>query len=91
MYNLIENSSKCSKTTGRLWFYSKDKTANFNADIGNINNFKSLEYKANLLRNTGADNLNEILKNATFAVPLKFLSNFWRSLEMPLINCKDEL
>ena len=91
MYNLIENSSKCSKTAGRLWFYSKDKTANFNTDIGNINNFKSLEYKANLLRNTGADNLNEILKNATFAVPLKFLSNFWRSLEMPLINCKDEL
>ena len=24
-------------------------------------------------------------------VPLKYLSNFWRSLEMPLINCKVEL
>ena len=34
---------------------------------------------------------NGILKNATIAVPLKYLSNFWRSLEMPLINCKVEL
>ena len=25
------------------------------------------------------------------AVPLKYLNNFWRSLEMPLINCKIEL
>ena len=29
MYNLIENSSKYSETTGRLWFYSKDETTNF--------------------------------------------------------------
>ena len=32
-----------------------------------------------------------ILKNATDAVPLKYVSNFWRSLEMTLINCKVEL
>ena len=24
-------------------------------------------------------------------VPLKYLSNFWRTLEMPLINCEVEL
>ena len=35
--------------------------------------------------------VNGILKNATIAVPLKYLSKFWRSLEMPLINCKMEL
>ena len=34
---------------------------------------------------------NGILKNAAIAVPLKYLSNFWRSPEMPLINCKTEL
>ena len=30
-------------------------------------------------------------KGAKIAVPLKYLSNFWRSLEMSLINCKVEL
>ena len=31
---------------------------------------------------------NRILKNAAIAVPLKYLRNFWRSLEIALINCK---
>ena len=30
---------------------------------------------------------NRILKNATIAVPIKYLSNFWKSIKMPLINC----
>ena len=50
---------------------------------------KPFNYKAKLLGNTKAqaDNpANEILKSATITVPLKHLSNFWRSLEMPLIN-----
>ena len=34
---------------------------------------------------------NGILKNKRIAVPLKYLTNSWRSLEMPLINCKVEL
>ena len=38
------------------------------------------------------DRRNSVLKNdATTAVSLKYLSNFWQSLEMPLINCKVEL
>ena len=47
--------------------------------------------RAKLLGNTEADWANKILKNATIAVPLKHLSNFWRSLEMSLIYCKIEL
>ena len=43
-------------------------------------------YKAKLLENTKAVGANGILKNATIAV-----SNLWRSLKMPLINCKIEL
>ena len=43
------------------------------------------------MENTKADAANGILKNAAIAVSLKYLSNFWRSLEMPLINCKEEL
>ena len=48
-------------------------------------------HKAKLLENTEADGDSRILKNATMAAPLNYLSNFWRSLEMPLINCKIDL
>ena len=85
-YNLIEYSSNCSETAGRLWFYSKDEATNFIADIANTDNFKSFKYNAKLLKNTVADGTNEFLKSSTIAVPLNYLSNFWRSLEMPLIN-----
>ena len=51
MYILIEYSSNYSETAGSLWFYSKDETIGFNADIANTNNFKSLMYKAKLLEN----------------------------------------
>ena len=40
--------------------------------------------KANLIANTNADGTKEGVK---IDVPLKYLSNFWRSLNMPLINC----
>ena len=48
-------------------------------------------YKAKLIENTEDDEASRTLKNATIAVPLKYLSNFWRSLEMPYINCNVEL
>ena len=53
-----------------MWFYSKDETTNFNADIANDNNFKSFEYKAKLLRNTVANGGNGILKNETCTVSI---------------------
>ena len=62
-----------------------------NADIVDGNAFQSIKYKAKLLGNTVADAGNGILRNTTIAMPLKYQSNFWRSLEMPLINCKVEL
>ena len=95
MYNLIKYSSDYSETTGSLCFYSKDDATNFNADVASDNNFKYFKYKAKLLGNTVAQPIpyqaNGILKNVTIAVPLIYLNNFWRSLEMPLINCKVEL
>ena len=48
-------------------------------------------YMAKLLESTKADRDNSILKNTTIAVPLKYLSNFWRSRKIPLINYKVEL
>ena len=95
IYNLIYYISNYSEGTGILWFYSKNEATNFNAVIANNNNFKSFEYKAKLLKNTVAqpnpNHANGILKKATIAVPLKYLSNFQKSLEMPLINCKLEI
>ena len=95
MYKLMEYSSNYSETTGCLWFYSKDEGTNFNADIANTDNSKSFKSKAKLLGNTvaepGANAANGILKNATIAVPLKYLSNFWIFLEIPFFNCNLEL
>ena len=54
----------------------------------NNNNAPSFKYKANLIGNTENNGRKNGVK---IAVPLKYLSNFWRSLEMPLINCKVEL
>ena len=59
--------------------------------IADNNAFKSFKYKAKLLGNTEPHGADKILKNTTIAVPLKYLSNFWRSFEMLLINCKVEL
>ena len=89
-YNLAEYNSNYSEITEILWFYSKDEAINFKSD-----NFKSFTYNAKLLGSTAAQLLsnaaNRLLKNGAIAVLLKYLSNFWRSLEMPLINCKVEL
>ena len=91
MQNLIEYSSNYSETTGSLGFYSKDEGIDFNNDLANTDDFKSFMYEAKLKGNTEADGANGILKNVTIDVPLKYLINFWRSLEIPLINCKVEL
>ena len=53
----------------------------------NSNSF-SFKYKASIVDNT--EN-NGIKNGVKIAVPLKYLSNFWRSVEMPLINCKIKL
>ena len=88
MYNLLECSSNYCDMTGNLWSYSKDEASSVNNDIVNTNSFKSFTYIAKLLRNTEADGVNEILRNATTVVSSKYLSKFWRSLDMGLINCK---
>ena len=94
MYNLIQYSSNYSETAC-FWFYSKDERTNFNNNIEHTDNFISLKCKAKLLGNTinqpALNNANGILKNGTIIVPLKYLCNFWRSLEILLINCKFEL
>ena len=51
---------------------------------------KSFDYKANFIE--GGVTQNNLTKNdVKIVVPLKHLSNFWRSLNIPLINCEVEL
>ena len=87
MYNLIECSKNYSKTSGSLWNYHRDEP-NSEAE-GNTNysfkNSKSFDYKTSITGKLEGDNLE---KGVKIVVPLKFLSNFWRTLDMPLINCK---
>ena len=87
MYNLMEYSDNYSDTSGSLWGFKRDEIVN-NADVTNDDNAPSFKYKANLIGNTENNGTKNGVK---IAVPLKYLSNFWRSLEMPLINCKVEL
>ena len=87
MYNLLEYSDNYSDTSGSLWQFKRDEISN-NADVTNDNNAPSFKYKANLIGNTEANGTKNEVK---IAVPLKYLSNIWRSLEMPIINCKVEL
>ena len=87
MYNLIEYSDNYSNTSGSLWQFKRDESPlnnNVNPDDVSVNNSSSFKYKSNVFRSLNAA-ANEVFKNVKIAVPLKYLSNFWRSLEMPLI------
>ena len=86
MYNLIQYSDNYSDTSGSLWNFKRDE---IEADVDlTINNASSFKYKANLIGNTENNGTKNGVK---IAIPLKYLSNFWRSLEVLLINCKIEL
>ena len=88
MYNLIEYSDNYAKTTGSLWQYCKDIPARDNnneiTEFTAGNTTDSFNFKAKITGQTGDDGT----KDVEIIVPLKYLSNFWRTLEMPLINCE---
>ena len=88
MYNLIEYSDDYSKTSASLWQYTKDIPAvNDNNAIVNFSNNNltdSFNFKVKITGQTG-DNRT---RNVEIMVPLKYISNFWRTLEMDLINCE---
>ena len=91
MYNLIEYSDNYSDTSGILWQFKRDERpiANNRASINlTTENSSSFKYKSNFIGNTVADGTNRKKEGVKIVVPLKYLTNFWRSLEMPLVNCK---
>ena len=98
MYNLIEHSDNYSKTSGSLWQYCKEIPAvNDNGNIVDFNGANatdSFNFKTKITGQTAANNDNGNIAgkvDVEIMVPLKYLSNFWRTLEMSLINCEGEL
>ena len=73
MYSLIEYSDNYAKTSGSLWKYFRDEP---NAVLANSKSFKSK------IKITGKTPNDDNEKDVQIMVPLKYLSNFWRALEL---------
>ena len=82
MDNLIKYSDNYAKTSGSLWEYFRDEPED------NIEDSESFKSKKKI-RGKAPNNNNE--KDVEIMVPLKYLSNFWRTFEMPLIDCEVNL
>ena len=79
MYNLIEYCDDYAKTSGSLWQYYRDEP---NDNLADSESCKSK------IKITGKNPNDGNEKDVEIMVPLKYLSNFWRTLEMPLIDCE---
>ena len=94
MYNLLEYSKNYRKTTGSLRNYYRDKPSDPLSA-----NYESFKYKTSITGNTynvgdgeASYDVDRVSKNKTeVVIPLKHLSNFRKSLNIPLINCEMEL
>ena len=84
MYNLLEYSKNYKKTTGSLWSYCRDGPSNPLST-----NSESFKHKTSILGKSLQKN--DSLTNSEVVIPLKRLNNFWRSLDIPLINCEVEI
>ena len=86
MYNLIDYSDSYSDTFGSLWQFKRyeiEGDVNLTIDDNHIpNNSSSFKYKSSFVTNRNG---------VKIVVPLKYLSNFWKSLEISLTNGKVEL
>ena len=98
MQNLIEYSENYSKTSASLWQYCKQIPAVDNNDnivnFGGANATNSFNFKTKITGQASADNNDGNVAgrvDVEIMVPLKHLRNFWRTFEMPLINCEIEL
>ena len=84
IYNLFEYSKNYRKTTDSLWNYYRDEPSNPLSS-----NSEYFKYKKSIVGKTPEDN--DSLTKAEVVIPLKYLRNFWRSLNIPLIHCEVEL
>ena len=87
LWTIWLNTVNYSDTSRSLRGFKRDEIVN-NAEVTNDDNASSFKYKAGLIGDTETYGTK---KGVKIAVPLKYLSNFWRSLGMPFINCKVKL
>ena len=96
MYNLLYYSENYRKTSGSLFNYYRDEPNSGKAKINDddndddneavnysIKDSESFYDKTSITGKLEGDNTEKDIK---IAIPLKYLSNFWRNLDMPLIN-----
>ena len=102
MYNLLGYSKNYRKTIRSLYNYYRDELTNdnnnnfTNRNVVNSNDFK---YKNKIIGNTynvdaaaaGYDANKKGTQEIEIAIPLKYLGNFWRALNIPLISCEVSL
>ena len=105
MYNLLECSKNYRKNIGSLYNYYRDELTNDNIPANNVfNNIRiinsnTFKYKNKIFGNTykvaagaaGYDANKNGTQTIELAIPLKYLGNFWRALNMPLISCEVSL
>ena len=92
MCNLSEHSKNYEKTSESLFNYYRDEPSEITIGAGNnvinisIRNSESFDYKTEI---TGSlDACEDEKEDVEIAIPLKYLGNFWRNLDIPLINCE---
>ena len=105
MYNLLEYSKNYRKTIGSLYNYYRDELSDDNIPANNVfNNIRVVnsnifKYKNKIIGNTydlaagaaGYDANRNGTQTIELAIPLKYLGNFWRALNIPLISCEVSL
>ena len=102
MYNLLENSKNYRKTIGSFYNYYRDELTNDNNNNfanRNVVNSNTFKYKNKIIGNTynvdtadaGYDGNKNGTQKVEIAIPLKYLGNFWRALNIPLISCEVSL
>ena len=87
IYNLLEYSNNYSKASGGLWQYYRDEAS---TDAGTTTNFHANDNSVSFKPNQGITSVIDDYgtKNVKIMVPLKYLSNFWRTVKISLINCE---
>ena len=102
MYNLLEYSKNYRKTIGSFYNYYRDELTNDNNNDfvnKNVVNSNAFKYKSKIIGNTynvdaaaaGYDANKNGTQEVEIAIPLKYLGNFWRALNIPLISCEVSL
>ena len=82
LYNLLEYSDNYAKTSGSLWQYYRDEPNNHLADSELFNS------KIKITGKTPAAGNEKVVETM---VLLRYLSNFWRNIELLLVNCEVNL